>query len=83
MAGARFDRTMVEQTIKYFSDPSIDEGDPNKMRELVGDFVKFERVVAADQLTADARQLAHDFVSFGREWIKQHALESVYLELRT
>lgn len=77
-----FDRVMVERTIKYFSNPDLDEHDAGKMKALVSDFVKFEAVVAKGLVTPEARQLAKDFVLFGQDWIKKHDLEKVYTDLK-
>lgn len=77
-----FDRTMVERTIKYFSDPSIDEKDAKKMKELLGDYVKFEQVVERGLVTPDAKQLAQDFLVFAQDWIKKNKLEKAYAELK-
>ncbi|MBL8915016.1 MAG: hypothetical protein JNM17_30200 [Archangium sp.] len=77
-----FDRTMVERTIKYFSNPDIDEKDAKKMKDLVGDFVKFEEVVERGLVAPDAKQLAKDFVVFGQDWIKKNKLDKVYADLK-
>ena len=78
-----FTRTMVEQTVMYFSDPkNADESNPQQMKELVGDFVKFEQVVERGLLTDDARELAQDFVLFAKEWIAKNNLGPVYAALK-
>ena len=66
-----FDRTMVERTIKVFSNPDVDEG-RQEDEELVGDFVKFEQVVERGLVAPTRSSSRKDFVVFGRDWIKKN-----------
>ncbi len=77
-----FTKTMVEQTIKYFSDPNHDETNAEQMKALINDYVKFEQVVEEGRLTDDARPLANDFLVFARDWLSKHKLEKMYRSLK-
>jgi hypothetical protein len=83
MSATKFTVDMVQKTIKYFGDPkSVDEKDPAAMKEFIGQFVKFEQVIAKGQIDSNAKKLALEFLVFAQDWIKKNKLEKMYNDLR-